>query len=71
MLAEFAVLTVLLVAVGVLTGSRPGVRPPVAVVAVPARGPIPLPPPGALTLAAQSRRDAVTISCSPAGSLPG
>ena len=53
--AEIAVLAVLLVAVGVLTGSRPGVRLPAAVVAAPARGPIPLPPLGVLTLAAQRR----------------
>ena len=65
-LAEIAVLAVLLLAVGVLTGSRPGVRPPVAAVAPPA-GPIPLPAPSVLTLAAQNVRDAVTISVQPAG----
>ncbi len=67
-LAEIAVLAVLLLAVGVLTGSRPGVRPPVAVVVAPARGPIPLPPLGVLTLAAQNVRKAVTIYVRPAGS---
>jgi copper transport protein len=67
-LGEIAVLAVLLLAVGVLTGSRPGVRPPVAVVAAPARGPIPLPPLGVLTLAAQNVRKAVTIAVRPAGS---
>ena len=70
-LAEIAVLAVLLAAAGVLTGSRPGVRPPLAVVAAPARGPIPLPPLGALTLAAQSRRDAVTISVQPGAKSTG
>jgi copper transport protein len=70
-LAELAVLAVLLVAVGVLTGSRPGVRLPVAVVAAPARGPIPLPPLGVLTLAAQNGRNAVTISVQLAGKSTG
>jgi len=66
-LAEIAVLSVLLVAVGVLTGSRPGVRQAVAIAAAPAAGPIPLPPPGVLTLAAQDVRKAVTIAVRPAG----
>ena len=65
-LAEIAVLIVLLLAVGVLTGSRPGVRPPVTAVTASA-GPIPLPPVGVLTLAAQNVRNALTISARPAG----
>ncbi len=66
-LAEVAVLAVLLLAVGVLTGSRPGVRRPAAV-AAPAAGPIALPPRGVLALAAESGRDAVAIAARPAGS---
>ena len=65
-LVEIAVLIVLLLAVGVLTGSRPGVRPPFTAVAAPT-GPIPLPPLRALTLAAQNVRNAVTIAVRPAG----
>ena len=70
-LAEIAVTAVLLVAVGVLTGSRPGVRPPVAVAASQARGPVQLPPLGVLTLAEQNGRNAVTISARPAGKATG
>ncbi len=65
--AEIAVLTVLLLAVGVLTGSRPGVRPTVAEIVAPVTGPIPLPPLGVLTLAAQNVRKAVTIAVRPVG----
>ncbi len=65
-LAEIAVLVVLVLAVGVLTGSRPGVRRPVAVAAPPA-GPVALPPLGVLALAEQSVRKAVTIAVQPAG----
>ncbi len=66
-LAEIGVLVVLLLAVGVLTGSRPGVRQPAALAAAPVAGPIVLPPPGTLALAAQNVRKAITISVQPAG----
>ncbi len=65
--AELAVFAVLLLAVAVLTGSRPGVRPAAASAAASAAGPIALPPLSVLTLAAQSGRDAVTIAARPAG----
>ncbi len=66
-LAEIGVLAVLILAVGVLTGSRPGVRQPIALAAAPAAGPVVLPPAGVLTLAAQNVRKAITIAVRPAG----
>ena len=66
-LAEIAVLAVLLLAVGVLTGSRPGRAPAGRGRRRPPTGPIALPPRGVLTLAAQNVRNAVTIAVRPAG----
>lgn len=65
-LAEIAVLAVLVLAAAVLTGSRPGVRPAAAVAPAAVTGPIVLPPLDALALALQSGRDAVAVAARPA-----
>jgi uncharacterized membrane protein len=66
-LAELALLAVLLVAIAVLTGSRPGVRAPVAVAPVPVGEPVAPPPLGALALADRSGGNAVAIAAQSAG----
>ena len=62
-----AVLLLALLAFEVVRGSHSGVHRPVVGPAAPLPEPIPLPPAGALTLAAQSGRKAVTIAVRPAG----